>query len=139
MHPLRWRLQAMVPCLVGTSNFPDLHFYSRWLIMAYRCMGYHSSRGVKNMKFVCFDCRVRADQNWDLIMVHDLYPTMMERFRDLALFRYSQLRSQCHRTDARSTHRRRAIKVYEEHNPPVLSSFTKLMGTSPLLRFAESC
>lgn len=59
------------------------------LISAIRCMGYHSANA-KNMpdQFVCFDCRVRADQNWDLIMVHNLHPRMMEKFRDLALFRY---------------------------------------------------
>lgn len=37
--------------------------------------------------FVCFDCRVRADKNWDLIEVHELYPRMMSKFREIALFR----------------------------------------------------
>ncbi|CAL1707531.1 unnamed protein product [Somion occarium] len=79
------------------------------------CMGYHNAHD-KNMPltFVCFDCRVRADQNWDLIMVHDLYPRMMERFRDLALFR-------------------RAIKVYEKINPNGLSAFSKLIGCESIV------
>lgn len=53
-----------------------------------RCMGFHSGTDNKlPEKFICFDCRVRADQNWDLIMVHDLHPRMMAKFRDLALLR----------------------------------------------------
>lgn len=61
-----------------------------------RCMGFHSGT-VRNLpeNFKCFDCRVRADQNWDLIMVHDLHPRMMEKFRDLALFRYVISTSLC--------------------------------------------
>ncbi|KAJ3480231.1 hypothetical protein NLI96_g8494 [Meripilus lineatus] len=78
------------------------------------CMGYHSSKHAEKTRFVCFDCRVRADENWDLIMVHDLHPRMMERFRDLALFR-------------------RAIKFFEEYNPPALAPFTKLMECEPLV------
>lgn len=37
-------------------------------------------------QFICFDCRVRADLSWELIKV-DLYPKMMSKFKDLALFR----------------------------------------------------
>nr|QHB50184.1 meiosis-specific protein hop1 [Sparassis latifolia] len=73
------------------------------------CMGFHSAQDERiPAVFVCFDCRVRADKNWDLIMVHDLYPRMLARFRDLAIFR-------------------RAIKIFEMYNPENLSSFTKLM------------
>ena len=51
-------------------------------------MGYHEDTDTRiPEKFVCFDCRVRADQNWDLIMIHDLHPRMMDKYRDLALFR----------------------------------------------------
>ena len=51
-------------------------------------MGFHSARDERMpARFVCFDCRVRADQNWELIVLHDLYPRMMERFIDLAIFR----------------------------------------------------
>ncbi|KAI0934776.1 hypothetical protein AcW1_006192 [Taiwanofungus camphoratus] len=74
------------------------------------CMGYHSAKDKRvPSNFVCFDCRVRADQNWDLIMVHDLHPRMMARFRDLAIMR-------------------RAIKVFETYEPESLSSFTKVIG-----------
>ncbi|KAI0081208.1 HORMA-domain-containing protein [Panus rudis PR-1116 ss-1] len=79
------------------------------------CMGFHDAKDnrIPN-EFICFDCRVKADQNWDLIMVHDLYPQMMERFRGLALFR-------------------RAIKCYETHNPPNLSGFSKKVGCESIV------
>lgn len=37
-------------------------------------------------QFICFDCRLRRDVHWDLIKV-DLYPQMMSKFKDIALFR----------------------------------------------------
>ncbi|KAI0373008.1 hypothetical protein BV20DRAFT_938979 [Pilatotrama ljubarskyi] len=74
------------------------------------CMGYHSARDNRiPSKFICFDCRVKADRNWDLIVVHDLYQRMIARFRDLAI-------------------QRRGIKVFETHGPEGLSAFTKLIG-----------
>ncbi|TFY60425.1 hypothetical protein EVJ58_g5155 [Rhodofomes roseus] len=74
------------------------------------CMGFRSAKDKRlPARFVCFDCRVKADQNWELIVVHDLYPRMMERFKDLAIFR-------------------RAIKVFETFKPDCLSAFTKLIG-----------
>ncbi|KAH9930747.1 uncharacterized protein B0H18DRAFT_1116858 [Fomitopsis serialis] len=74
------------------------------------CMGFHSAKDKRlPARFVCFDCRVRADQNWELIVVHDLYPRMTERFKDLAIFR-------------------RAIKVFEKMKPDSLSAFTKLIA-----------
>ncbi|KAI0822740.1 HORMA-domain-containing protein [Trametes gibbosa] len=74
------------------------------------CMGYHSAQDHRvPAKFVCFDCRVKADRNWDLIVVHDLYPRMIARFRDLAI-------------------QRRGIKVFETHEPDGLSAFTKMIG-----------
>ncbi|OSD08508.1 DNA-binding protein [Trametes coccinea BRFM310] len=73
------------------------------------CMGYHSAQDPRiPPKFICFDCRVRADRNWDLIVVHDLYPRMIARFKDLAI-------------------QRRGIKVFETHAPKGLSEFTKLI------------
>ncbi|KAF8969871.1 HORMA domain-containing protein [Flammula alnicola] len=39
-------------------------------------------------KFICFDCRVRADMNWELIKL-ELYPQMLSKFKDLALLRRS--------------------------------------------------
>ncbi|KAM5531726.1 hypothetical protein V8D89_014575 [Ganoderma adspersum] len=74
------------------------------------CMGYHSARDNRVPdKFICFDCRVRADRNWDLIVVHDLYPRMIARFKDLAI-------------------QRRGIKLFETHAPDGLSAFMKLIG-----------
>ncbi|KAI0664727.1 HORMA domain-containing protein [Cubamyces menziesii] len=74
------------------------------------CMGYHSAQDHRiPPKFICFDCRVKADRNWDLIVVHDLYPRMIAKFKDLAI-------------------QRRGIKVFETHAPDGLSAFTKLMG-----------
>ncbi|KAI0748495.1 HORMA domain-containing protein [Daedaleopsis nitida] len=74
------------------------------------CMGYHSAKDPRiPSRFICFDCRVKADRNWDLIVVHDLYPRMIARFKDLAI-------------------QRRGIKVFEAHAPDGLSAFTKLIG-----------
>ncbi|OJT02518.1 hypothetical protein TRAPUB_6935 [Trametes pubescens] len=73
-------------------------------------MGFHSAQDQRiPSKFICFDCRVKADRNWDLIVVHDLYPRMIAKFRDLAI-------------------QRRGIKVFETHVPEGLSAFTKLIG-----------
>lgn len=75
----------MVPYLVW---LPKLLSRLHLAELPIRCMGYHTADD-KDMPaaFNCFDCRVRADQHWELIMVHNLHPRMMERFRDLALFR----------------------------------------------------
>ncbi|KAJ7286365.1 HORMA domain-containing protein [Mycena rebaudengoi] len=64
-------------------------------------------------QFVCFDCRVRADLSWELIKV-DLYPKMLSKFKDLALFR-------------------RAIKVAEMHNPESAADFAKFLGCDNVL------
>ncbi|KAI0647405.1 HORMA domain-containing protein [Trametes meyenii] len=74
------------------------------------CMGYHSAQDHRiPPRFICFDCRVKADRNWDLIVVHDLYPRMIAKFKDLAI-------------------QRRGIKVFETHAPEGLSAFAKLIG-----------
>ncbi|KAI0807770.1 HORMA-domain-containing protein [Fomes fomentarius] len=79
------------------------------------CMGFHSSQDPRfSAKFICFDCRVKADRNWDLIVVHDLYPRMIARFKDLAILR-------------------RGIKVFETHAPDGLSAFTKLIGCDSMV------
>ncbi|TFK54684.1 DNA-binding protein [Heliocybe sulcata] len=76
-------------------------------LTAYR---FHSAKDKRlPVKFSCFDCRVKADQNWDLIVVHDLYPSMIAKFKDLALFR-------------------RAVKLAEERDPESLSEFCKIIG-----------
>ncbi|KAI0768437.1 HORMA domain-containing protein [Irpex lacteus] len=79
------------------------------------CMGYHTARA-KNLpkNFICFDCRIRADQNWDLILVHNLHPRMMDKYKDLALFR-------------------RAIKVCEKHGCESLKAFTNSIECEPLV------
>ncbi|THU81512.1 DNA-binding protein [Dendrothele bispora CBS 962.96] len=59
-------------------------------------------------QFICFDCRVHADPSWELIKV-DLYPAMMSKLKELALFR-------------------RAIKVAQHHEPNTAAQFAKLMG-----------
>lgn len=49
---------------------------------------YHSTEDKRlPSKFLCFDCRVRADPYWELIK-DDLYPMMTAKFKDLALFRF---------------------------------------------------
>ncbi|KAJ7481133.1 HORMA domain-containing protein [Mycena galericulata] len=78
------------------------------------CMGYHSASDSRiPEEFICFDCRVRADLSWELIKV-DLYPKMLSKFKDLALFR-------------------RAIKVAEHHNPAAVADFAKLLGCDNVL------
>ncbi|KAJ7073983.1 HORMA domain-containing protein [Mycena amicta] len=78
------------------------------------CMGFHSVNDVRiPEEFTCFDCRVHADNSWELIKV-DLYPKMLSNFKDLALFR-------------------RAIKVAEIHNPAVVAEFAKLVGCDNIL------
>ena len=92
-------------------------------------MGYHSAQDNRIPdKLVCFDCRVRADRNWDLIVVHDLYPRMMARFKDLAIQRWARTSrgASCSRADIF----RRGIKLFETRAPDGLSAFTKLIGQS---------
>ena len=40
-------------------------------------------------QFICFDCRIRADITWELIKI-DLYPRVLTKFKDLALFRWGR-------------------------------------------------
>ncbi|KAJ3745036.1 HORMA domain-containing protein [Lentinula detonsa] len=75
----------------------------------YRCMGYHSTKDPRlPEKFVCFNCRIRADPSWELIKV-ELYSTLIIKFRELASFR-------------------RAIKVAEKHSPLTAVKFAQAMG-----------
>ncbi|KAK0211239.1 HORMA domain-containing protein [Desarmillaria ectypa] len=70
---------------------------------------YHSAQDPRFPdKFVCFDCRMRADPSWELIKM-DLFPTMMSKFRELASFR-------------------RAIKIAERFEPETTAQFMKQMG-----------
>ncbi|TFK42379.1 HORMA domain-containing protein [Crucibulum laeve] len=73
------------------------------------CMGYHSVDDKRlPTKFTCFDCRVRADLSWELIKV-DLYPKMLSKFKELALFR-------------------RVIKVVEAKKSATPAEFAKGLG-----------
>ncbi|KDR73549.1 hypothetical protein GALMADRAFT_617548 [Galerina marginata CBS 339.88] len=68
------------------------------------CVGYHSDDDPRMpSKFICFDCRVRADITWELIKI-DLYPRMLSKYKDLALIR-------------------RAIKVAQNHSVKKFTSF----------------
>ncbi|KAF8743650.1 hypothetical protein AX14_001704 [Amanita brunnescens Koide BX004] len=74
------------------------------------CMGYHSVKDTRMpSKFVCFDCRLRADLTWELVK-NELYPRIKSKFRELALFR-------------------RAIKVVELMKPSTLVEFNKSFGS----------
>jgi hypothetical protein len=80
-------------------------------------------------KFICFDCRARADVSWELIKT-DLYPQMLSKFRQLALFRYQQLfvisiflRSY--------PFDRRAIKIVETTKAETPTEFGKKIGRVP--------
>ncbi|KAJ7633058.1 HORMA domain-containing protein [Roridomyces roridus] len=78
------------------------------------CVGFHSDEDARLPdEFVCFDCRVRADLSWELIKV-DLYPKMLSKYKDLALFR-------------------RAIKVAEMNNPGSVADFAKAVGCDNVL------
>lgn len=73
------------------------------------CMGYNSAQDPRMpSKFICFDCRLRKDLSWELIKV-DLYPKLMGRFKDLALFR-------------------RALKVADSRKPQYFADFVKSFG-----------
>ncbi|EPQ57954.1 hypothetical protein GLOTRDRAFT_103922 [Gloeophyllum trabeum ATCC 11539] len=108
VEPAREVLDRGLDCECGSQTDDDQcwcdscgRWYHVW---------YHSAKDKRlPAKFLCFDCRVRADQNWDLIVVHDLYPSMIAKFKDLALFR-------------------RAIKIAEIHEPESPSEFCKLLG-----------
>ncbi|KAH9945814.1 HORMA-domain-containing protein [Epithele typhae] len=74
------------------------------------CMGFHSSQDHRvPEKFICFECRVKADCNWHLIEVHGIFPHIIARFKDLAI-------------------QRRGIKIFETHGPDSPATFTKLIG-----------
>jgi hypothetical protein len=76
-------------------------------------------------EFICFDCRVRADLSWELIKV-DLYPKMMSKFKDLALFRCVLFATW--NILSYPAGNRRAIKVAELNNPESVADFAKLVG-----------
>ncbi|KAF9014024.1 HORMA domain-containing protein [Cyathus striatus] len=73
------------------------------------CMGFHSVHDTRiPAKFMCFDCRVRGDISWELVKM-DIYPKMIAKFKELALFR-------------------RAIKIAEMKRPATIAEFSRSFG-----------
>ncbi|KAG2020134.1 hypothetical protein CC2G_005502 [Coprinopsis cinerea AmutBmut pab1-1] len=73
------------------------------------CMGYHSARDPRlPNKFTCFDCRLRADPSFKYIIEDTVYPSIMEKYREIVTFR-------------------RAVKVFEESGSMTQSEFAKSM------------
>lgn len=88
----------------GCRNIPELIPLSR----------YHSVNDKRiPQKFICFDCRARADVSWDLIKTN-LYPQILSKFRQLALFR-------------------RAIKIVETTKAETPSEFGRKIGGDNIL------
>lgn len=59
----------------------------RELMLPLKSLRFHSTQDKRiPSKFICFDCRIRGDLNWDLIWPK-LYPSLLSKHRDLALFR----------------------------------------------------
>ncbi|KAG2067057.1 DNA-binding protein [Suillus decipiens] len=78
------------------------------------CMGYHGARDKRlPAQFICFDCRLRSSHEWDLI-TGEIHADMIARYKDLALFR-------------------RAIKIYEVHQPSSASLFREYTGCDTAL------
>ncbi|KIJ17008.1 hypothetical protein PAXINDRAFT_113249 [Paxillus involutus ATCC 200175] len=63
--------------------------------------------------FICFDCRLRRSREWDII-AGKIYADMISRFQDLALFR-------------------RAIKIFEVHQPTTAVQFREKIGCTAAL------
>ncbi|KAJ7578469.1 HORMA domain-containing protein [Mycena floridula] len=116
--PVKRRKMQPVDCECGIEvedescfcEGPCARWYHVW------CMGYHAYSDARMpAKFICFDCRVKADISWELIKV-ELYPKMSSKFKELALFR-------------------RAIKVAERDGPGTPQEFAKKLGSElPLAR-----
>ena len=49
---------------------------------------YHSARDKRiPNRYQCFDCRIRSDKNWDLIVMRDKHLALISDFKDFAIFR----------------------------------------------------
>ena len=49
---------------------------------------YHNARDKRIPKsYQCFDCRIRSDKNWDLIVMRDQHLVLISDFKDFAIFR----------------------------------------------------
>lgn len=70
-----------------TSGMNDIYSSELTDDVLPRCMGYHSEKDPRLPdKFICFDCRLRADPSWELIEV-ELHSTLIVKLRELACFR----------------------------------------------------
>ncbi|EGO21133.1 hypothetical protein SERLADRAFT_441512 [Serpula lacrymans var. lacrymans S7.9] len=88
------------------------HLFSPLKSDAIRCLGYHSPDDVRlPSQFVCFDCRLRAGRDWDII-AGKLHTDMITRYKDIALFR-------------------RAIKTFEVYKPVTALQFRERIGCDP--------
>ncbi|KAG2366049.1 HORMA domain-containing protein [Suillus spraguei] len=75
---------------------------------------YHGARDKRlPTQFICFDCRLRGSHEWDVI-AEKIHADMIARYKDLALFR-------------------RAIKIYEVHQPSSASLFREYTGCDTAL------
>ncbi|KAL0946558.1 hypothetical protein HGRIS_012763 [Hohenbuehelia grisea] len=104
-------LGLMCECSIKVEDGTELCFCEagcgRWYHVW--CMGYHAASDKRMpVKFVCFDCTLRADPGWELIE-DKLYPEMLTKFQELSLFR-------------------RAIKIAETQDPSSEREFSKFMG-----------
>jgi len=81
-------------CRLGCTEVLDRQVH--WVRIESQCSGqialtisrYHSTSDKRlPAKFICIDCRLRADISWELIK-SGVYPQVMTKYRDLALFRH---------------------------------------------------
>ncbi|KAG1719892.1 HORMA domain-containing protein [Suillus paluster] len=78
------------------------------------CMGYHGARDKRlPARFICLDCRLRGSHDWD-IFSGKIHADMIARYKDLALFR-------------------RAIKIFEVHQPSSAALFREHIGCDTAL------
>ncbi|KAI0053877.1 hypothetical protein FA95DRAFT_1600397 [Auriscalpium vulgare] len=84
------------------------------------CMGYHSTQDKRlPHKFLCFRCRLRNDENWEMIMVQEWYQELLVNYSRLALFR-------------------RAIKIAETREPDSSKTFGTLAVAAQLFKRLET-
>ncbi|EGN95602.1 hypothetical protein SERLA73DRAFT_162415 [Serpula lacrymans var. lacrymans S7.3] len=99
----RWKMTGVASVKVGAS------VGITFVVIKYR---YHSPDDVRlPSQFVCFDCRLRAGRDWDII-AGKLHTDMITRYKDIALFR-------------------RAIKTFEVYKPVTALQFRERIGCDP--------
>ncbi|KAG1727923.1 HORMA domain-containing protein [Suillus paluster] len=105
-------LHPLVPCLVRISVSRTDQASDEDL--SGRCMGYHGARDKRlPARFICLDCRLRGSHDWD-IFSGKIHADMIARYKDLALFR-------------------RAIKIFEVHQPSSAALFREHIGCDTAL------